>query len=152
MKTKITFVILICALTISSCTDDLFDQTDGLPNTMSVTLNDSVYTLIDVVGQGSDGYQGAAFCRGTLFGKYLYVHVKPGDTVAVGSVINNGAFDIEYSILYNSEKAIINSGFIITESVSIHRVKGIFSFSSIVNNDTLHFRDGKFNVYIKPSE
>jgi hypothetical protein len=119
---------------------------------MSVTLNDSVYTLIEVAGQGGDGYNGPPVCRGTLLGKYLYVHMKVGDTVAVGSVINNGTVDIEYSIIYDSTKVIKSSGFIACERVSIHRVKGTFSFSTVYLNDTLHFRDGKFNVYLKTSE
>ena len=152
IKTNTYLILAICALTLLSCKDILTEQNDGISNTMSVSLNDSIYTLTNVVGQGANGFGGGPFCRGTLNGKYLYVYMKFDDTVAVGSTFHNGTYNFTYTVRYDSSETILSSGFITAEYFSSHRVKGTFSSSVIYKNDTLHFRDGKYDVYIKTSE
>ncbi len=135
-----------------SCSDILTNDTDGISNTMKVTLNDSVYTLTNVVGGGSSEVIKAPVCKGMLNGKSISIWFKIDDTVSVGTIEHKIDGDVSYTIDYDSSKTIVGSGYISAVVVSPSRAKGEFNFTALYKNDTLRFRNGSFNVYLKTSK
>jgi hypothetical protein len=122
-------------------------------NYMTVTLNDSNYALTGVYGEAASSLS-PPFCIGELSWHKLIVNMAFDDTVIVGSGVRDISHDITYRIQYKSKEAIYKSGVIITERY-IHdistRVKGSFYCKIIIENDTLNFRDGRFDVYLRRS-
>lgn len=133
-------IALICCFCLGCNLHQIEEQAnEEMFNSMSVTLNDSSYSLTYVVGHGGHGAFGyLPGCKGVLMGLQLYIDFKTGDTL--------------YSPpIYDSCRSI--SGLVYAESYNHNgatRAKGIFEFTALKGYDTLKFTEGNFDVYLRP--
>ena len=125
-------------------------------NTMSVILNDSLYILTGADCLG--GYNPLGIlptCKGALLNDTLRMSLKFGDTVTVGTTETSNGYTVTYSVTYDSYKTIRGSGVIAASTYGHNnstRAKGVFEFDAIENSDTLRFRKGQFDLYVRSLE
>jgi hypothetical protein len=153
-RNTITFSLLSISFTLITCNlqSTEVQVSEEVLNSMSVVLNDSEYVLTNVRAAGGNTvWDVPPSCSGLLLGKTLFITMKVGDSVAVGTTINYMTF----TIWYDTNRTINKSGTIASQSYydgKATRAKGTFYFDALNGKDTLNFRDGRFDAYLQPGD
>jgi hypothetical protein len=146
--------LLFILLFLAGCQLEQLREEDM--NSMSVVIHGKSYPLKNVTGFG--GYNPLGFpasCSGYLLDNELYVCMKLGDTVKVGSIKVELTDTVKYIVSYDSCSTINGSGVVIAQYYThkgADRAKGTFSFDAIDGKDTLHFTGGQFDVYLRGAD
>lgn len=148
---KLVFLSSVVWLLTSVGCNVITDQTDGESSTMRVMVGDSTYQLTEVGGMS---YMGEISYNGNIAGKKLsivtYLDNWKNDTCSL-SFYEPGSTSKSY-VRYGEEFNTPNFGKVIRSSSSGSRETGTFYFDVISGSDTLHFRNGKYDIYLTPGK